>query len=70
MIQVPERVFAQVREDRIDPEYSPIVTFAGQEGAEFPVERYCRDARITTIYEGTSEIQRVIIAREVLRSFS
>ena len=37
---------------------------------EFPVERYCRDARITTIYEGTSEIQRVIIAREVLRSFS
>jgi alkylation response protein AidB-like acyl-CoA dehydrogenase len=37
---------------------------------EFPVERYCRDARITTIYGGTSEIQRVIIAREVLRSFS
>jgi hypothetical protein len=37
---------------------------------EFPVERYCRDARITTIYEGTSEIQRVIIAREVLLGFS
>jgi alkylation response protein AidB-like acyl-CoA dehydrogenase len=37
---------------------------------EFPVERYCRDARITTIYEGTSEVQRLIIAREVLRGFS
>ena len=37
---------------------------------DFPVERYSRDARLTTIYEGTSEIQRLIIAREVLRSFA
>jgi acyl-CoA dehydrogenase len=37
---------------------------------EFPVERYLRDARVQTIYEGTSEIQRVVIAREVLRSAS
>lgn len=37
---------------------------------EYPVERYTRDARITTIYEGTSEIQRVIISREILREFS
>lgn len=37
---------------------------------EFPVERYSRDARVTTIYEGTSEIQRLIIAREVLRSYA
>jgi alkylation response protein AidB-like acyl-CoA dehydrogenase len=33
---------------------------------EFKVERLYRDARVTTIYEGTSEIQRVVIARECL----
>jgi alkylation response protein AidB-like acyl-CoA dehydrogenase len=30
---------------------------------ELPVERYFRDAKITEIYEGTSEIQRLVIAR-------
>ncbi|MBN2432263.1 MAG: acyl-CoA dehydrogenase [Acidobacteria bacterium] len=34
---------------------------------EYPVERYYRDARVTTIYEGTSEIQRIVIARDLLR---
>jgi acyl-CoA dehydrogenase len=34
--------------------------------AEYPVERFYRDARITKIYEGTNEIQRLIIARNVL----
>ena len=33
---------------------------------EFPVERFYRDARVTTLYEGTSEIQRLIIARSLI----
>jgi alkylation response protein AidB-like acyl-CoA dehydrogenase len=34
---------------------------------DFPVERYFRDARITEIYEGTSEVQRIVISRAFLR---
>ena len=33
---------------------------------ELPIERYFRDAKITEIYEGTSEIQRLVIARSEL----
>jgi alkylation response protein AidB-like acyl-CoA dehydrogenase len=34
---------------------------------EYHVERLMRDAKITQIYEGTSEIQRMVIAREILK---
>lgn len=37
---------------------------------DYPVERYARDARITAIYEGTNEIQRLIISREILRNIA
>ena len=34
---------------------------------EYPVERMMRDAKITQIYEGTSEVQRMVISRSLLR---
>ena len=33
---------------------------------DYPVERLFRDAKVTEIYEGTSEIQRIVIARELI----
>jgi alkylation response protein AidB-like acyl-CoA dehydrogenase len=35
---------------------------------EYPAERYMRDAKITQIYEGTNQIQRVVIARQILQA--
>jgi len=37
---------------------------------EYPVERYFRDAKITEIYEGTSEIQRIVIAKNAIKELT
>jgi alkylation response protein AidB-like acyl-CoA dehydrogenase len=34
---------------------------------DYPIEKYMRDAKITQIYEGTNQIQRLVIARSLLR---
>lgn len=33
---------------------------------EYPVERHMRDAKITQIYEGTQQVQRLVVARQVI----
>jgi len=37
---------------------------------EYPVEKLLRDAKLTQIYEGANEIQRTVIARELLREYA
>ncbi|TAK26798.1 MAG: hypothetical protein EPO21_24775 [Chloroflexota bacterium] len=37
--------------------------------SEYPVERMMRDAKITQIYEGTNQVQRLVVARAVLRKY-
>lgn len=60
------KLFASEAANRIA--YRAVQVFGGYGYVnEFRVEQLYRDARITTIYEGTSEIQRHVIAREVLR---
>jgi len=59
---------------------SEVATFASHQAiqilggmgyvAEMPAERHYRDARITEIYEGTSEIQRLVIAGQVIKEYS
>jgi alkylation response protein AidB-like acyl-CoA dehydrogenase len=59
------KVFASEAANRIA--YKAVQIFGGYGYTkEFPVERFFRDARITTLYEGTSEIQRLVIARALL----
>jgi alkylation response protein AidB-like acyl-CoA dehydrogenase len=47
--------------------YAAVQTFGGYGFMrEYGIERYARDARATTIYEGTSEVQRIVIARSLI----
>lgn len=51
--------------------YDAVQTLGGQGYMkDHPVERYYRDARVTEIYEGTSEIQRLVISRSILRELA
>ena len=59
------KLFASEAANRIA--YKAVQIFGGYGYMkEFPVERFYRDARITTLYEGTSEIQRLVIARHIV----
>jgi alkylation response protein AidB-like acyl-CoA dehydrogenase len=60
------KVFATERANRI---CDAAVQIHGGYGYidEFPVERHYRDVRATTIYEGTSEVQRIVISRDLFR---
>jgi alkylation response protein AidB-like acyl-CoA dehydrogenase len=60
------KVFASEMSNRVT--YSAIQIHGGYGySQEYPVERFYRDARVTTLYEGTSEIQRIVIARHLLQ---
>ena len=61
------KVFATESANRIAQEAVQILGGYGYT-REYPAERHLRDARVTTIYEGTSEVQRIVIAREILRN--
>jgi alkylation response protein AidB-like acyl-CoA dehydrogenase len=37
---------------------------------DYPVEKMLRDAKITQIYEGTNQIQRIVVAQELIRELS
>jgi alkylation response protein AidB-like acyl-CoA dehydrogenase len=37
---------------------------------DWPVERYMRDAKITQIYEGTNQVQRIVMAKQLLSRLS
>jgi len=67
---VKEAAMAKLFASRIAQEVtSEAVQIHGGYGyvREFHVERMMRDAKITEIYEGTSEIQHLVIAREIIR---
>jgi acyl-CoA dehydrogenase len=60
------KLFASEMSERVTSEAMQILGGAGYT-THFPVERYWRDARLTRIFEGTSEIQRMVISRAHLQ---
>lgn len=60
------KLFASRMVNRVAQEAVQIHGGAGYT-TDFPVERYMRDARITELYEGTSEVQRIVIARALMQ---
>ena len=58
------KLFASEAAQRVT--YDAVQVFGGYGFMrEYEIERYARDARATTIYEGTSEVQRLVIARSL-----
>ena len=52
----------------VDTSIEAVQVFGGYGYTEdYPVERYFRDAKVTEIYEGTSEIQRLVIGKHLLK---
>ena len=51
----------------VDVAIEAVQVFGGYGYTEdYPVERYFRDAKVTEIYEGTSEIQRIVISKHLI----
>ena len=63
------KVFCTEASDRVCQRAIEVLGPAGFTAAH-PVERYARDVRVTRIYEGTSEVQRIVVAREVLKALA
>ena len=63
------KLFASVAANEVT--YEAVQTLGGQGYMkDHPVERYYRDARVTEIYEGTSEIQRLVLSRSIMRELA
>jgi len=66
---IGQKITVGEREFEIDDDMADAVQLFGGAGytTDFPVERFMRDAKITQIYEGTNQIQRVVMSRALLR---
>ena len=60
------KLFASEVSSRVDQRRASRSTAATATSTDYPVERYLRDAKLTEIGEGTSQVQRLVIARRIL----